>query len=62
MRVNKVDFVQNFMIKANGQPKIANGTSVSASAKLNMYDSRDSITQKKAHHVERNIRGVIKDN
>ena len=35
---------------------------VSASVKLSMCDGGESITQKKAHHVESNIKGVIKGN
>lgn len=33
---------------------------VCASVKLSMYDGGDSMTQKMAHHVERNIKGSIK--
>ena len=35
---------------------------VSASVKLAMYDDSNSMTQKKTHHVENNIKGVIKGN
>ena len=37
------------------------GEIVSASAKLSTSNGSDSITQKKAHHIESNINGVIKD-